>query len=188
MVHTPKSNFACANPSKSLWRSNLINQVRVQSCRCVVSVWARSRRAGQGRAGQGKVHVYYFTDTPQQQLTGFPVRSLVWTLLLGPPGQIKKKKMTTLDPLKSAISIMNVDDTSLALPSVNQYRSGQQRVLEQVQTVRRNKSKHSSSKSGSASLSPTSKSSRYTRATARYSDGSISLNFTTFNQTKLMIK
>lgn len=53
MVHTPKSNFACANPSKSLWRSNLINQVRVQSCRCVVSVWARSRRAGQGRAGQG---------------------------------------------------------------------------------------------------------------------------------------
>lgn len=65
--------------------------------------------------------------------------------------------MTTQDPLKSAISIMNVDNTSLALPSVNQYRSGQQRVLEQVQSVRRSKSRSSSSKSGSTSLSPTSK-------------------------------
>nr|XP_046239029.1 plakophilin-1 [Scatophagus argus] len=64
--------------------------------------------------------------------------------------------MTCLDPLKSVISIMNVDDTSLALPSVNQHRSGQQRVLEQVQTVRRTKSRQSSSRSGSASLSPTS--------------------------------
>lgn len=65
--------------------------------------------------------------------------------------------MTTQDPLKSAIAIMNVDNTSLALPSVNQYRSGQQRVLEQVQSVRRSKSRSSSSKSGSTSLSPTSK-------------------------------
>ncbi|KAM9362304.1 plakophilin-1 [Symphorus nematophorus] len=64
--------------------------------------------------------------------------------------------MTSLDPLKSAISINNVDDTSLALPSVDKVRSGQQRVLEQVQSIRRTKSKHSSSRSGSASLSPTS--------------------------------
>ncbi|XP_072237796.1 plakophilin-1 [Leuresthes tenuis] len=63
--------------------------------------------------------------------------------------------MTSLGPLKSAISIGNVDDTSLAVPSVNQYRSGQQRVLEQVQTIRR-KSTKSSSRSGSTSLSPTS--------------------------------
>ncbi|XP_051269679.1 plakophilin-1 isoform X1 [Dicentrarchus labrax] len=63
--------------------------------------------------------------------------------------------MTSLDPLKSVISIINVDDTSLALPSVNQYRSGQQRVLEQVQTIRRTKSRQSSSRSGSAST-PTS--------------------------------
>ncbi|XP_076003183.1 plakophilin-1 isoform X2 [Genypterus blacodes] len=63
--------------------------------------------------------------------------------------------MSCLDPLKSVISIGNVDDTSLALPSVNQYRSGQQRVLEQVQTVKRNRSRHQS-RSGSASLSPTS--------------------------------
>lgn len=65
----------------------------------------------------------------------------------------------SLDPLKSVISIVNVDDTSLALPSVNQYRSGQQRVMEQVQkTIRRTKSKSSST------LSPTSKSSLYSGA------------------------
>ncbi|XP_056242566.1 plakophilin-1 [Seriola aureovittata] len=64
--------------------------------------------------------------------------------------------MTSLDPLKSVISIGNVDDTSLAVPSVNQYGTGQQRVLEQVQTIRRTKSRQFSSRSGSASLSPTS--------------------------------
>lgn len=67
--------------------------------------------------------------------------------------------MTSVDPLKSVLSIMAVDDTSLALPSANHLRSGEQRVLEQVQTIRRYKSRHSSSKSASASLSPTSKSS-----------------------------
>uniref|UniRef100_A0A4W6CJC3 Plakophilin 1b n=1 Tax=Lates calcarifer TaxID=8187 RepID=A0A4W6CJC3_LATCA len=64
--------------------------------------------------------------------------------------------MASLDPLKSVIAIGNVDDTSLAVPSVNQYRSGQQRVLEQVQTIRRTKSRQSSTRSGSTSLSPTS--------------------------------
>ncbi|TMS19277.1 Plakophilin-1 [Larimichthys crocea] len=65
--------------------------------------------------------------------------------------------MTNQYPLKSVISITSVDDTSLALPSVNQYRSGQQRVLEQVQTIRRTKSRQSSSsRSLSTSLSPTS--------------------------------
>ncbi|KAL7408021.1 hypothetical protein ABVT39_017016 [Epinephelus coioides] len=65
--------------------------------------------------------------------------------------------MTSLDPLKTVISIGNVDDTSLALPSGNQYGSGQQRVLEQVQSIRRTKSRQSSSsRTGSTSLSPTS--------------------------------
>ncbi|XP_044069459.1 plakophilin-1 [Siniperca chuatsi] len=64
--------------------------------------------------------------------------------------------MTSLYPLKSVISIENVDDTSLALPSKNQYRSGQQRVLDQVQTIRRTRSRQSTSRSGSTSLSPTS--------------------------------
>ncbi|XP_040890076.1 plakophilin-1 [Toxotes jaculatrix] len=64
--------------------------------------------------------------------------------------------MTTLDPLKSVISIENVDDTSLAVPSLNQYRSGQQRVLDQVQSMKRTKSRKSSSRNSSTSLSPTS--------------------------------
>ncbi|XP_063766747.1 plakophilin-1 isoform X2 [Eleginops maclovinus] len=66
-------------------------------------------------------------------------------------------KMTTLDPLKSVISIGNVVDTSLALPSSNQCRSGQQRVREQVETIRRSKTRLSgSSKSAFTSSSPTS--------------------------------
>nr|XP_019952033.1 PREDICTED: plakophilin-1-like [Paralichthys olivaceus] len=64
--------------------------------------------------------------------------------------------MASLDPLKSVISIGNVDDTSLAVPSVHQCSSGQQRVLEQVQTLRRTKSRQSSSSSRSGSFSPTS--------------------------------
>ncbi|XP_035008958.1 plakophilin-1 [Hippoglossus stenolepis] len=67
--------------------------------------------------------------------------------------------MTSLDPLKSVISIGNVDDTSLAVPSENQCSSGNQRVLEQVQSLRRTKSRKSttsSSRSGSSSFSPTS--------------------------------
>ncbi|KAK9528618.1 hypothetical protein VZT92_012770 [Zoarces viviparus] len=64
----------------------------------------------------------------------------------------------SMDPMKSAISIGNVDDTSLALPSLHQCRSAQQRVIEQVQTIRRTRSRtsSSSSRSGSTSLSPTS--------------------------------
>ncbi|XP_026162628.1 plakophilin-1-like [Mastacembelus armatus] len=64
--------------------------------------------------------------------------------------------MTSLDPLKSVISIGNVDDTSLALPSAAQCRSGKQRVLEQVQTVKRTRSRLSRSRSASSSSSPTS--------------------------------
>ncbi|XP_051931083.1 plakophilin-1-like [Hippocampus zosterae] len=66
--------------------------------------------------------------------------------------------MAGLQPLKSALSISPVDDTSLALPSAHkQYRSGEQRVLEQVQSVQRTRSRHSSSsRTGSTSLSPTS--------------------------------
>ncbi|XP_024239308.1 plakophilin-1 [Oncorhynchus tshawytscha] len=60
--------------------------------------------------------------------------------------------MMTMDPLKSAISIGNVEETSLALPSDNKLRSKQQRVLDQVQTIKRGKSKYS--KNGSLS-SPT---------------------------------
>lgn len=54
------------------------------------------------------------------------------------------------EPLRSAITIENVDDTSLAVPSDTTLRTGQQRVLSQVHTIKRRLSR----KSGS--LSPTS--------------------------------
>ncbi|XP_062247255.1 plakophilin-1 [Platichthys flesus] len=58
--------------------------------------------------------------------------------------------MTALEPLRSAMTVRGVEDTSLALPSDKKLRSGQQRVLEQVHTIKRGKSKswkngHSSS-------------------------------------------
>uniref|UniRef100_A0A096LW95 Plakophilin 1b n=1 Tax=Poecilia formosa TaxID=48698 RepID=A0A096LW95_POEFO len=63
--------------------------------------------------------------------------------------------MSSADPLKSAISIRGADDTSLALPSANEYHSREQRVRAQVQSLRRTKSRHSSSgRSESSCLSP----------------------------------
>uniref|UniRef100_A0A3P9P8M5 Plakophilin 1 n=1 Tax=Poecilia reticulata TaxID=8081 RepID=A0A3P9P8M5_POERE len=65
--------------------------------------------------------------------------------------------MSGADPLKSAISIRGADDTSLALPSANEYHSREQRVRAQVQSLRRTKSRHSSSgRSESSCLSPSS--------------------------------
>ncbi|KAM4582464.1 plakophilin-1 [Fundulus diaphanus] len=64
--------------------------------------------------------------------------------------------MSKGDPLKTAMSIGNVDDTSLALPARNEYSSGEQRVRAQVQTIRRMKSRHSSSSKSESTLSPTS--------------------------------
>ncbi|XDV35248.1 hypothetical protein PO909_005229 [Leuciscus waleckii] len=58
------------------------------------------------------------------------------------------------EPLKSALSIGDVEDTSLALPSDRELRSAQQRVLDQVHTIKRSKSKYSS-KSVSGLGSPT---------------------------------
>ncbi|KAI7808102.1 putative plakophilin-1 [Triplophysa rosa] len=59
------------------------------------------------------------------------------------------------EPFKSALSLGHVEDTSLALPSDHQMRSAQQRVLDQVCTIKRSKSKYSS-KSVSGLPSPTS--------------------------------
>ncbi|XP_036427160.1 plakophilin-1 [Colossoma macropomum] len=63
----------------------------------------------------------------------------------------------TLEPLRSALSLGEVGETSLALPSDRSVRSAQQRVLEQVSTMKRSKSKYSSSsKGGTGTLSPAS--------------------------------
>lgn len=58
------------------------------------------------------------------------------------------------EPLKSAITCPVVEDTSLALPSDKGLRSGQQRVLDQVHTIKRSKSKQG--KNGALTPSPTS--------------------------------
>lgn len=65
----------------------------------------------------------------------------------------KYAEKMTREPLRSAMSIGNSEDTSLALPSDNTLRTGQRRVLDQVHTIKRTKSKQL--KNGS--LSPTSK-------------------------------
>ncbi|XP_034445279.1 plakophilin-1 [Hippoglossus hippoglossus] len=49
--------------------------------------------------------------------------------------------MTALEPLRSAMTVGSGEDTSLALPSDKKLRTGQQRVLEQVHTIKRGKSK-----------------------------------------------
>ncbi|XP_029995761.1 plakophilin-1 [Sphaeramia orbicularis] len=56
-------------------------------------------------------------------------------------------------PLKSAMTISTAEDTSLALPSDNALSSGQARVLNQVKSIKRGKSKQL--KSDSTSPSPT---------------------------------
>lgn len=63
-------------------------------------------------------------------------------------------KMMAPEPLRSAMTFGGVEDTSLALPSDNKLHSGQQRVLDQVHTIKRSKSKPG--KNGSLSPSPTS--------------------------------
>ncbi|XP_061077049.1 plakophilin-1-like [Conger conger] len=47
----------------------------------------------------------------------------------------------TTEPLRSALSMKYVEETSLAVPSDTRLKSGQQRVLDQVQSIKR-KSKH----------------------------------------------
>ncbi|XP_018614038.2 plakophilin-1-like [Scleropages formosus] len=59
-----------------------------------------------------------------------------------------------LQPLRSVMSVQHVEETSLALPSDSKLRSAQQRVLEQVHTVRRSRSRGGGSASGP--VSPTS--------------------------------
>ncbi|KAB5583988.1 hypothetical protein PHYPO_G00102210 [Pangasianodon hypophthalmus] len=62
----------------------------------------------------------------------------------------------TQEPLRSALSIGEIGETSLALPSDGDSRSGQRRVMEQVSTMKKSKSKYSSSRGSAGTLSPTS--------------------------------
>ncbi|XP_041860422.1 plakophilin-1 [Melanotaenia boesemani] len=62
--------------------------------------------------------------------------------------------MMVSEPLRSATAIGIAEDTSLALPSDHNLSSGQQRVLDQVHTIKRSKSRQS--RNGTLSPSPTS--------------------------------
>ncbi|XP_077581959.1 plakophilin-1 [Stigmatopora nigra] len=66
--------------------------------------------------------------------------------------------MAGVQPFKSALSLgTTAEDTSLAVPSGFGSPNGKQRVLEQVQSLQRTRSRHSSSsRTASTSLSPTS--------------------------------
>ncbi|MCJ8729357.1 hypothetical protein PDJAM_G00105380 [Pangasius djambal] len=61
----------------------------------------------------------------------------------------------TQEPLRSALSIREMGETSLALPSDGASGSGQRRVMEQVSSMRRSKSKYGS-RGSAGTLSPTS--------------------------------
>ncbi|KAL6119620.1 pkp1 [Pungitius sinensis] len=62
--------------------------------------------------------------------------------------------MMAADPLRSAMRNRGFDDTSLALPSDRKLHAGAQRVLDQVDTIKRSKSKPGS-KSTTSPISPT---------------------------------
>ncbi|KAG7326611.1 hypothetical protein KOW79_010012 [Hemibagrus wyckioides] len=61
----------------------------------------------------------------------------------------------TREPLRSALSIGEIGETSLALPSDGDSHSGQRRVMEQVSTIRKSKSKYNT-RGSAGTLSPTS--------------------------------
>lgn len=62
--------------------------------------------------------------------------------------------MMAPEPLRSATTIGVAEDTSLALPSDNKLRSGQQRVLDQVHSIKRSKSKRGKSVRAPSPTSP----------------------------------
>lgn len=115
-----------------------------QKNRCWKGVIWAWRRAGPGES---------LCESNTEQPDGADRWSFTnWT---SPVSGVETKAKMMPEPLKSALSIGNVEDTSLALPSDRELRSAQQRVREQVHTIKRSKSKYSS-KSVSGLTSPTS--------------------------------
>ncbi|XP_061760495.1 plakophilin-1 [Nerophis ophidion] len=62
--------------------------------------------------------------------------------------------MIAAEPLRSAMTAGRVEDTSLALPSDTRLHSGAHRVLDQVQTIKRSKSKHGKNGTPASPTSP----------------------------------
>lgn len=85
----------------------------------------------------------------------------------------------TAEPIRSALGTVLREDTSLVLPSDKNQRTGQQRVLEQVKSIKRGKSKMVKSDSIS---SPTSKCAVYMHTCVRYNASETACN-TSYNFT-----
>ncbi len=118
----------------------------------------RSRRTGVERALYGREGRQDQVNLSVSQTLEQPDGADSWSFTnwTSPVSGVETKAKTMPEPLKSALSIGGVEDTSLAVPSDDrELRSAQQRVLEQVHTIKRSKSKYSS-KSVSGLPSPTS--------------------------------
>lgn len=63
----------------------------------------------------------------------------------------------TLEPLKSALTFGEIGETSLALPSDGNSRTGERRVMEQVSTMRKKSKSKYNNRGSVGTLSPTSK-------------------------------
>ncbi|KAL1272316.1 hypothetical protein QQF64_028178 [Cirrhinus molitorella] len=130
------------------------------------------------RAGPGESLCESNPESNPEQPDGADSWSFTnWT---SPVSGAETKAKMMPEPLKSALSIGDVEDTSLALPSDRELRSAQQRVLEQVHTIKRSKSKYSS-KSVSGLTSPTSPESDSVFYDFKFSPGA-SLSGPSFNR------
>ncbi|KAM6983186.1 plakophilin-1 [Tautogolabrus adspersus] len=92
--------------------------------------------------------------------------------------------MMAHEPLRSAMTMGRSEDTSLAVPSDNKLRSGQQRVLDQVHTIKRTKSRPGNN--GTLSPSPTSLSPQYSSyefGAFKFSPSKANGNFSRINST-----
>ncbi|XP_030623686.1 plakophilin-1 [Chanos chanos] len=83
-----------------------------------------------------------------------------------------------VDPFRSATSMGTGEDTSLAVPSDDKLRSGQRRVLDQVHSIKRSKSKQSKK----STSSPTSKNILSSPGSGSVFSGTRSLRFTSVKQ------
>lgn len=107
-----------------------------------------SARLGGGRGGvRGRSPPPARNIQPQLSSVtrGADSGAALWETRLSPSDASEWLKMMMMmmapEPLRSAMTVGGTEDTSLALPSDNKLRTGQQRVLDQVHTIKRSRSR-----------------------------------------------
>lgn len=116
---------------------------------------------GRGRGRRSSPRPDWFDQSLPSYLTP-RLPSVSWISshfsLLNQPDKPRRRRagamMMAMEPLKSALIGNSGEDTSLALPSDNNLRSGPQRVKDQVHSIKRTKSKQSRN-GGISPVSPT---------------------------------